>query len=110
VWDWGYGPNKTSKSAVNWLGAYAKDKQFAASVSPLSYVSKNTPPVFIAHGDADPTVPYQQSVDLHKKLQDAGVKTKFITVPGGGHGKFTKEQNSDLNKEIIAFLKEVGVI
>lgn len=110
VWDWGYGPNKTSKSATAWLGKYAKDEKFAASVSPLSYVSKNTPPVFIVHGDADPTVPYQQSVDFHKKLEAAGVKTEFITVPGGLHGKFEKEKNSEINKEIIAFLKSVGVI
>lgn len=110
VWDWGYGPRITSKSATNWLGSHAKDAAFAASVSPVSYVSKNTPPVFIVHGDADPTVPYQQSADLYKKLTDAGVKTKFMTVEGGQHGKFEKEKNSMVNKEIIAFLKSVGVI
>ncbi|HEU4471701.1 MAG TPA: alpha/beta hydrolase [Flavisolibacter sp.] len=110
VWDWGYGTNKTSKSAIAWLGSKAGDKEFAASVSPMSYVSSSNPPIFIVHGDADPTVPYQQSVDFHKKLKDAGVKTKFITVEGGLHGKFEKEKNSEINKEIIAFLKEVGVI
>lgn len=110
VWDWGYGDRIKSKSATNWLGNKAKDKDFAASVSPITYVNKNTPPVFIVHGDADPTVPYEQSVALNKKLTDAGVKTKFITVPGGLHGKFDKERNSDINKEIIKFLKEVGVI
>lgn len=110
VWDWGYGSNITSKSATNWLGDKAKDKIFAASVSPVTYVNKNTPPVFIVHGDADPTVPYQQSVDLNKKLQDVGVKTKFISVPGGLHGKFDKDKNSEINKEIINFLKEVKVI
>jgi acetyl esterase/lipase len=110
VWDWAYGPNKTSKSATQWLGTRSKDKDFAASVSPMTYVSKKNPPVFIVHGDADPTVPYEESVELHKRLVDAGVKTKFITVEGGQHGKFTKEKNSELNKEIIDFLKEVGVI
>ena len=60
VWDWGYGPIKTSKSATAWLGHYSKDQKFAASVSPITYVSKSTPPTFIVHGDADPTVPYQQ--------------------------------------------------
>ncbi|RYY96102.1 MAG: alpha/beta hydrolase, partial [Chitinophagaceae bacterium] len=110
VWDWGYGPNKTSKSATAWLGSKATDKAFAASVSPLTYVSKKNPPVFIVHGDADPTVPYQQSVELHKQLTAAGVTTKFITIPGGLHGKFSKEQNAEVNQEIIAFLKSVGVL
>jgi len=104
VWDWGYGTNIKSKSAINWLGAKAKDKDFAASVSPMTYVSKNSPPTFIVHGDADPTVPYQQSVELHKKLLEVGVKTEFITVPGGLHGKFEKEKNAEVNKAIIKFI------
>jgi dipeptidyl aminopeptidase/acylaminoacyl peptidase len=56
------------------------------------------------HGDADPTVPYQQSVELHKKLLEVGVKTEFITVPGGLHGKFEKEKNAEVNKAIIKFI------
>ncbi len=104
VWDWGYGSNVTSKSATRWLGDHAKDQKFAASVSPLTYVSKNSPPVFIVHGDSDPTVPYQHSVELHKKLVAAGVKTEFITVPGGLHGKFEKEKNSEVNKAIMNFI------
>jgi acetyl esterase/lipase len=110
VWDWGYGTNVTSKSATRWLGDKANDKKFAASVSPITYVNKNSPPVFIVHGDADPTVPYQQSVDLHKKLVEAGVKTEFITVKGGLHGKFDKEKNSEINKAIAEFLKNLGIV
>jgi acetyl esterase/lipase len=104
VWDWGYGPNITSKSAKNWLGDKAKDQSFAATVSPITYVTKNSPPTFIVHGDADPTVPYQQSVELHKKLKEAAVITEFITVTGGLHGKFDKEKNSEINKAIINFI------
>ena len=109
VWDWGYGPNLRSKSATNWLGVYAKDKDFAASVSPITYVNKNSPPTFIVHGDSDPTVPYQQSVELYKKFIEAGVKTEFITVPGGLHGKFSADKNSEVNKSIMEFLKSLGL-
>jgi acetyl esterase/lipase len=104
VWDWAYGKDIRSKSATNWLGNKAKDSSFATSVSPIHYITKNSPPVFIVHGDADPTVPYQQSVALHKKLVEANVKTEFITVPGGLHGKFDKAKNSELNKAIINFI------
>jgi acetyl esterase/lipase len=104
VWDWGYGTNVTSKSATRWLGNSATDKKFAASVSPITYVDKNSPPVFIVHGDSDPIVPYQQSAELHKKLTEAGVKTEFITVAGGLHGKFEKEKNSEINKAIMKFI------
>jgi acetyl esterase/lipase len=109
VWDWAYGPNLTSKSATRWLGDKAKDEAFAKSVSPIHYITKDTPPIFIVHGDADPTVPYQQSVDLHKKLLSFNVKTEFITVSGGLHGKFEKEKNSEINKAIIEFLKNVNI-
>jgi acetyl esterase/lipase len=108
VWDWGYGVIK-SKSATNWLGVHATDKDFAMSVSPVTYVKKSSPPTIIIHGNADTTVPYQQSVDLHQKFLDAGVKTEFITVEGGGHGKFTIEKNRELDIAIMKFLKEVGI-
>ena len=104
VWDWGYGKNVTSKSATRWLGDKANDQKFAASVSPITYVTKNSPPTFIVHGDADPVVPYQQSVELYKKFKEAGVTTEFITVEGGQHGKFEKEKNSEVNKAIMNFI------
>ncbi len=107
VWDWGNGVIK-SKSVANWLGAN-NTADFAKSVSPIFYVTRNSPPTFIAHGNADTTVPYQQSVDLHKKFLEVGVKTEFMTVEGGGHGKWTKEQNDEVNKGIMKFLKEVGI-
>ena len=110
VWDWAYGKNITSKSATNWLGTKAKDEAFAKSVSPIYYVKKTSPPTFIVHGDADPTVPYQQSVDLKKKFDEVGCKSEFITIPGGVHGKFTKEQNAELNKSIVAFLRNHQVL
>jgi len=108
VWDWGYGAIK-SKSATNWLGTHATDHDFALTVSPIFYVKKSSPPTIIIHGNADTTVPYQQSVDLHQKFLDAGVKTEFIPVEGGGHGKFTTEKNRELDVRIMQFLKEVGI-
>ncbi|PYQ77285.1 MAG: alpha/beta hydrolase [Acidobacteria bacterium] len=55
-------------------------------VSPLTYVRAGLPPVLTIHGDADPTVPYTQSVRLHKALTDAGVANELMTIPGGKHG------------------------
>ncbi len=108
LYDWSYGKLK-SKSALQWLGTKANDTEFIKSVSPISYITKNSPPLFIVHGDADPIVPYQQSVDLYKKLQDFGVKSAFITVPGGQHGKFEKDKNSEINNAIIKFLEEINL-
>lgn len=99
----------SSKSAPLWLKEKAKDANFIKSVSPINYVKKTSPPVFIVHGDADPIVPYQQSVDLYKKLQSLGVKSEFMTIEGGLHGKFPSDKNSELNKRIVEFLKGLGL-
>ncbi len=104
VWDWTYGPEHKSSSPAFWLGDNAKNEAFIKSVSPISYVTKNSPPIFIVHGDADPTVPYQQSVDLYKKLQELGVKSEFMTIPGGLHGKFDKDKNTEINEAILKFI------
>jgi len=100
----------TYKSLLNWMGDKAEDAAFRASISPVTYISKNNPPVFIVHGDADPIVPYEQSVMLHQKLDKAGVYNEFITVEGGKHGNFEKNKNSEINNDTMTFLKKVGVI
>lgn len=102
--------DKPYRSAVRWIGSQIGNVDFIRSVSPIYYVNKDTPPTFVVHGDADPIVPYMQSVELVKKLNENGVKNKFITVEGGGHGKFEKEKNNEISTEVITFLKETGII
>src|SRR6266849_3478235 len=63
------GPNMKAY-AVAWLGSAPDREQIAKRVSPLTYVRAGLPPVLTIHGDADPTVPYTQSVRLHKALTD----------------------------------------
>jgi acetyl esterase/lipase len=54
--------------------------------SPLYHVSADDPPWLLLHGDADTTVPFEQSVWMEQALAKAGVKVKLLRVPGGGHG------------------------
>ena len=97
------------KSLVNWLGKQAEDAKFRESLSPVFYVKKTSPPTFIVHGDADPIVPYQQSVDLKKKYDEVGAKCEFMTIPAGMHGKFPKEQNTALSAAITKFLTDLNI-
>ncbi len=97
------------KSLVNWLGNQSDDTKFRALLSPITYVKKTSPPTFIVHGDADPIVPYQQSVDLKKKYDEVGAKSEFMTIPGGMHGKFPKEQNTALSAAIVKFLTDLNI-
>ncbi len=80
------------KSLTRWLADKANDTVFRAAVSPVTHIKKSSRPVFIVHGNADPIVPYEQSVILQKKLDEACVYNVFITVEGGKHGRFEPEK------------------
>ncbi len=54
--------------------------------SPITYVSSSAPPTLLIHGDADKTVPYQQSVMMEKALRAMNVPVKLLSIPGGIHG------------------------
>ena len=113
VWAWAYNDYGTavrkSKSPTDWLGPKKNDEAFAKSVSPIWYVNKKSPPTLIIHGDADSTVPYIQSQELLEQYKKVGVRAELITVSGGGHGKFTKEKNIELSRNIIDFILSLEV-
>jgi acetyl esterase/lipase len=98
--------------AVRWMGSMSNRDEIAKRVSPLTYVRAGLPPVLTIHGDADPTVPYQQSVRLHKSLTDAGVSNELMTVPGGKHGLdcCNLEQRTKAYQSIQAFLRKERVL
>lgn len=54
--------------------------------SPISYVSKTSPPVFFVHGDRDPLVPLEQSETLANALHQDGVETTLVVYRGASHG------------------------
>lgn len=98
-----------TKSLKIWVKSKLNSTDFLSSISPITYVNEKCPPVFIVHGDSDPTISYTQSETLNDKLEEAGVKHEFITVPGGGHGKFSDKANEQINKSLVEFLKELGI-
>jgi acetyl esterase/lipase len=67
-------------------GAVPENKDKAARVNPIAYVTKDDPPFLIVHGDKDPTVPLNQSQLLFDALKKTGVSARFHTIRGAGHG------------------------
>ena len=65
--------------------------EIAKQISPIYFVTPDDPPVLIIHGDADKTVPLQQSETIIKKLKEANVPNEFIIKNGGGHGWKNRE-------------------
>jgi acetyl esterase/lipase len=97
------GPNRKTY-AVAWLGSMPNKEEIARRVSPLTYVRPGLPPVLSIQGDADPTVPYQHSVRLQEALAKVGVPHQLVTITGGKHGNFTRDERTKIYVAIHAFL------
>jgi acetyl esterase/lipase len=94
--------------ADDWIPAGPKRVELAMRVSPMTYVRHDLPPVFLAQGADDHTVPLEQSIRLHDALEMDGVPTELVIVPGAKHG-FNRQQWDTLDVKIFAFLREHGI-
>jgi len=75
------------------------------SLSATNYVSKDTPPVIIFHGEKDNIVPCCQGKKFYELLKAAGVRTEATFVPEGGHG-MGMYADENLSK-MVNFLKNI---
>jgi acetyl esterase/lipase len=90
---------------VPFLGKECKtDPNVYKKASPLTYVSKNAPPILILHGTIDLIVPIKHSELLFKALKDAGATAEMITTPLVGHGGWNKEDMSKAETAAFKFL------
>jgi len=63
----------------------AERNRVGKEISPLYSITRDDPPIFIIHGNADPTVPLQQSQVFVAKLKEVGVPNNFIIKKGAPH-------------------------
>lgn len=68
------------------FGAKAGTEELAKQLSPIYHVSDKTPPTLLIHGDADRTVPLQQSQIYIARLNEADITNSLIVMPGKDHG------------------------
>ena len=95
--------------AITWIGSQPNRMDVAKLVSPMTHIRRGLPPTIVIHGDADPTVPYEQNVRLVEALKKAAVPTELVTVPGGRHGNFPREHVLRAWTAIEAFLAKNGL-
>lgn len=55
------------------------------ALSPVNHLRPGLPPFLLMHGDADGSVPYEQSVTFQSRLQAQGVHCDLVTLPGAPH-------------------------
>lgn len=61
-------------------------KQLCEKYSCEKNISRNMPPIFIAHSYDDKVVDYEESMDFFEELVKKGVKCELHVYPEGGHG------------------------
>ncbi len=85
----------TSPEAKMWGRATSEALDLAREACPITYLTKDTPPVLILHGDADTVIHISQSQLFHDAMKNARASGDFITLPGVGHSHvavWTKER------------------
>lgn len=81
-------------------------KQKLLEYSPVNYVSENTVPTLICHGDMDDIVPYSNALVLKKKLDTYGVKNDFVSYSNSGHSlSGDKKASKKANKLFESYAK-----
>jgi acetyl esterase/lipase len=99
-------PAASQPVLLNFLGATpVTNPVIYQQSSPINYVTAQSPPTLILHGDADYIVPIVQSTTLKTKLQSFNVKVDMKTYAGEGHGWYNANL-LDTYSRAIAFIKE----
>jgi dipeptidyl aminopeptidase/acylaminoacyl peptidase len=73
--------------------------------SPITYVTADSPPTMLLHGDADSTVPVSQSVRMHERMTEVGVPSTLRIVPGADHCFEGYDDIPALIDESVAYLR-----
>lgn len=76
--------------------------ELAKLASPVFWINKKSASFLIVHGMQDKVVPFKQSLELTEVLQQTGVSTEMLLVPGKGHGDLGAD---NLDQKIVAFFK-----
>jgi acetyl esterase/lipase len=78
-------PFDQTQSRLNIVGRHpTQDLREAFSVE--RHVTRDTPPVFLAHALDDPIVPVDHSLMMFQALRTAGIETEIHVFQSGGHG------------------------
>lgn len=91
-----FGPTEMASchdgSSVAWIfrlfmgGTPDETPEVYQRASPLTYVSKDDPPILTLHGDQDKLVPVAQASLLDEKMAAVGAKHEMLILEGQGHG------------------------
>jgi acetyl esterase/lipase len=73
--------------------------------SPINFVTAQSCPTIIFHGDADVVVPISQSLALKNKLSSFGIANQMTSYPNLGHEVWPASTMSDVYNKMEEFIK-----
>lgn len=81
-------PSASVKGLVEKLvgGPLGEKQDVLKSASPITYISKDDPPVLTMHGNKDPIVPFSQATLLDEAMKKVGAESFLVVVENAGHG------------------------
>jgi acetyl esterase/lipase len=92
-------------------GTEKEKPELYRKASPITYVSKGDPPLFLTHGVRDDLVPFDQSVRMAEAYRQAGLTVEFVEVANAGHdfehmhGPRMSPSLETINQKLIDFFK-----
>ncbi|HUJ44766.1 MAG TPA: alpha/beta hydrolase [Opitutaceae bacterium] len=77
-------------------------------MAPINHVKPGLPPFLLVQGDADKTVPIEESRNFAAKLRASGVPCDFVVIPGAPHRLMSWGQfDPHYADTVIAWLRKV---
>ena len=95
-------------AAKEFFGEAMQDKDVRKANSPVHVADKIKVPVFLAHGDLDENVQFDQFLRMKRALKKAGVKTTSMKFEQEDHYLSRQENREKFFVGIEKFLKEVN--
>jgi acetyl esterase/lipase len=91
--------------AQYYFGRIAPDDPIVSRASVVTYLSADTPPLLILHGDADESVPLTQAQALDDRAIEAQANATLLVIPGGDHCLANRSETSELEATIDTMLE-----
>ena len=96
--------------AMEWFGSMSNRQELARQVSPINYVRADLPPIITIHGSDDIVAPYEHAIRLHAALDKARAPNQLVTIRGGKHGGFNRQEFVSSFATIRDFLRKHGIL
>ena len=95
-------------AAEEFFGEAFEDKDLRRANSPVNVAENITVPVFLAHGDKDENVQFEQFERMKKALEKAEVEATYLAFEDENHFLSVQKNREKFFVEIEKFLKKVN--